>query len=260
MEMNLKTKMLNFNGRQRTIVRGFTLVELLVVISIIALLLAILMPSLNKAREAGRRVVCCSNLRQWGIGFMLYEQDYRGRLPMAYASATTGAWFQVSTMGKYLPNKSVKWDTGQEIITQGIALCPSHAAARSSKAGRSYAFNYYLKYPDDIRPGASNRAVDFKTDPHKKDQAVLADGCIDAPTWSGMIPVADSAQYYFSNKGEINYYRHGGKGSQEIGERSRYSGKGNVLFGDWHVSTTVLSDRFWVGTVNDRDITIYFKK
>ena len=54
---------------------GFTLVELLVVISIIALLLAILMPSLQKAREQARAVVCGSNLRQMGMIWMLYAED-----------------------------------------------------------------------------------------------------------------------------------------------------------------------------------------
>ena len=54
---------------------GFTLIELLVVISIIALLMAILMPSLRKARDQARGVVCKSNLNQWGKMFYLYTND-----------------------------------------------------------------------------------------------------------------------------------------------------------------------------------------
>jgi prepilin-type N-terminal cleavage/methylation domain-containing protein len=58
---------------------GFTLVELLVVISIIAVLLAVLMPSLQNAREQGRSVVCMSNVKQWNAIFMMYTNDYKGK-------------------------------------------------------------------------------------------------------------------------------------------------------------------------------------
>ncbi len=59
--------------------KAFTLVELLVVISIIALLLAILMPSLGKARKQAQAVVCKANLKQWGVCYSMYLQDYNQR-------------------------------------------------------------------------------------------------------------------------------------------------------------------------------------
>lgn len=61
--------------------RGFNLIELLVVIGVIAVLLAILLPAMNKAREGARRVTCASNLRQLGMMAIVYAQDNRGSLP-----------------------------------------------------------------------------------------------------------------------------------------------------------------------------------
>lgn len=60
--------------------KGFTLIELLVVISAISLLMSILMPALNLARDQGRKVACMSNMRQVGVALMMYENDC-GRTP-----------------------------------------------------------------------------------------------------------------------------------------------------------------------------------
>ncbi|MEN6387012.1 MAG: type II secretion system protein [Phycisphaerales bacterium] len=67
--------------------RAFTLVELLVVISIIAMLLAILMPGLQKARGQAGSVICKNNLKQMGYGVMLYTQNQDGKLPPSWLYA-----------------------------------------------------------------------------------------------------------------------------------------------------------------------------
>jgi prepilin-type N-terminal cleavage/methylation domain-containing protein/prepilin-type processing-associated H-X9-DG protein len=84
--------LMNRNASRR---RGFTLVELLVVIGIIALLISILLPSLSRAREQGNMIKCLSNIRQLGIAFQGYTNQSKGRFPFgavwAGAAGGTGA-------------------------------------------------------------------------------------------------------------------------------------------------------------------------
>ena len=68
--------------------RGFTLIELLVVIAIIALLLAILMPSLQRVRKQAQAVACQSNLRQWALYFSLYTDDNNGHFHRGWNDGT----------------------------------------------------------------------------------------------------------------------------------------------------------------------------
>jgi prepilin-type N-terminal cleavage/methylation domain-containing protein/prepilin-type processing-associated H-X9-DG protein len=108
--------------------KGFTLIELLVVIAIIALLMAILLPSLRRARNQVRAVVCQANLKQWGTTLALYTEDSQGHLPKTTGDAL---WFlRGSSLSDGDTNKPGVY---HGVRTEGIALCPM--AVRPGKYG-----------------------------------------------------------------------------------------------------------------------------
>lgn len=114
--------------------RGFTLIEMLVVISIILLLMGILLPALSKAREHGRNTVCTSNLRQWGIAVLAYCDNNNDFLPKpqhetggsAKDDLDDGKWYNALPPYINAPKYTLIYDgsKAKEYKQENIWWCP----------------------------------------------------------------------------------------------------------------------------------------
>jgi prepilin-type N-terminal cleavage/methylation domain-containing protein/prepilin-type processing-associated H-X9-DG protein len=138
-----------WNGRRWA--RGFTLIELLVVIAIIAILAAMLLPALAKAKAKAQRIICTSQQKQLGLGITLFTLDRDDMFPPAAYGATSGQLSWDVYIYSYLGGRAAESDLNQGIVDQAfapkIAMCPADRGPKvwwitdTFSGVRSYAMN-----------------------------------------------------------------------------------------------------------------------
>jgi prepilin-type N-terminal cleavage/methylation domain-containing protein len=173
--------------------KAFTLIELLVVISIIALLMSILMPALSRVKKQARTVACLSKLKQWGLFFSMYAEDYNGRFMKGFVSDNRAVqalrdYHKCDDQILTCPNATKPWvdEYGHTTGLEGTFLGSTSAWGYTTMSGLpkpvkgSYGINGYCNNPDAGKEPHSRPAADFWRGPN-------AAGGVYAPLWMDAI-------------------------------------------------------------------------
>ena len=164
--------------------RAFTLIELLVVIAVIAILMAILMPALNRAREQGKRTACMNNLREMMTGWIMYADDNNDKIPPANPQQSGGGWVRY-------PGDNATLEQKIEGIRQGLIFryCPEVKLYKCPTGVRgevvTYAITDAMNGYNGI-PGTTNLMVYRRTQVKRASERIvcLDEGRLSPNSWT----------------------------------------------------------------------------
>lgn len=211
--------------------RGFTLVELLVSVGIVACLIGMVLPAAGRAREVGRGVGCLSNLRQMTIAARSYAINNEGRYPIAYAFGVRGlisysyAWDLTTTWGPGQPTQVIPgllWE-GQGI--ERIQQCPSFEGEANWLADPYTGYNYNTSFIGHGQYEAVPTPARMAAVRNPAGTAIFGDG-----QWSGGANKFMRAP--FPNPGDATF-----SGRWAGTQGFRHLGRTNVAFCDGHVES-----------------------